>query len=49
MESFHQSEVAKEVKKGIYFEINFQFNQFAKVVLRTIQFIMERSFSDSYR
>ena len=33
----------------IYFEINFQLSQFAKVVLRTIQLIMERDFPDSYR
>ena len=30
-------------------EVIFQFSQFAKVVLRTIQLIMERDFPDSYR
>ena len=33
----------------IYLEIIVQLSQFAKVVLRTIQLIMERDFPDSYR
>ena len=38
-----------KIFKNIYSEIIFQFSQFAKVVLRTIQLIMERDFPDSYR
>jgi len=41
--------VKSKIFVKIYSEINFQFSQFAKVVLRTIQLIMERDFPDSYR
>ena len=38
-----------KISKNNYSEIIFQFSQFAKVVLRTIQLIMERDYPDSYR
>ena len=37
------------IDEYIYLEIIVQLSQFAKVVLRTIQLIMERDFPDSYR
>ena len=41
--------VKSKIFLNIYSEVNFQFSQFAKVVLRAIQLIMERNFPDSYR
>ena len=38
-----------KILKYLYFEVIFELSQFAKVVLRTIQIIMERDFPDSYR
>ena len=41
--------VTNKILNEIYSEMNFQFSQFAKIVLGTIKLIMERDFPDSYR